>query len=60
MSKACTLLFKLFMDKTSGVHHMGKEQLWKSHKAFQEYPLKDFEKYVDGMVDRTNARRKLV
>ena len=60
MSKACTLLFKLFMDGTSGIQSMPKEQIWKSHQSFQDYPLNNFKKYVDDMVKKTNARKMLV
>ena len=60
VSKAYALLFKLFMDRKSGVHHMLKEDIWKSHKSFQDYPLQDFEKYVNDIKEKTNARSKLI
>ena len=60
MSKACALLFKLLMDEKSGVQHMETGKIWKSHKCFQDYPLKDFEGYLDDLVKKIYARRKLV
>ena len=59
MSKACALLFKLFMDRTSGVQNM-EEKNWKSHKCFQDYPLNEFKGYVDAIIEKTNARKKLI
>lgn len=58
MSKACALLFKLFMDRTSGVQNMEKEKNWKSQKCFQDYPLNEFKGYVDAIIEKTNARKK--
>ena len=60
VSKACTLLFKLFMDRTSGIQNMPKEKNWKSHESFQDYPLKDFEEYVNDIVEKTNSRKKII
>jgi hypothetical protein len=60
VSKACTLLFKLFMDGTSGIQNMPKEKIWKSHESFQDYPLKDFEEYVNDIVEKTHSRKKLI
>ncbi len=60
MSKACALLFKLFMDRTSGVQNMDKKKIWKSHQCFQNYPFDDFERYVDAIKEKTDARKMLI
>ena len=60
VSKAYSLLFKLFMDVDSGVHRMEAEKIWKSHECFQDYPLAEFKQHVKDMAAKTSERRELI
>lgn len=60
-SKGYKLLYKLFMDQSkSGIDQKTTEEIWKSHRRFSCYPLKDFKKYVDKMKKMTDKRRVLL
>ena len=49
LSLGYTLLHDMYRFNASDLSNMKAEQIWRSHRVFQSYPLKDFKKYNTNM-----------
>jgi len=59
-SKAYTMLYQLYMDKTTEyTYDMEAKDIWELHHQFMRYPLNDFKKYNTNMK-RLAAKKKLI